>query len=255
MIRTLIIDDEMKSQATLHKLLEKYCTGIEIVGFAHNVKSGVESINELNPDLVFLDISMPDGDGFEVLQQVKSRNFEVVFTTAFNDYAIKAFQFSALHYLLKPINYIELQAAVERYKENHKDLNLNEKIQVLFDSLNNQNKKIVLPTSNELKVVEIEKIVYCKADSSYTHFYFIDQNPIIVSKTLSNFEELLPPTIFCRIHNKYLINLNFVSNYVKGRVGKVILVNNEEFEISDGRKAEFLKRFKKIASFLPEPKK
>lgn len=117
MIRTLIIDDEMKSQATLHKLLEKYCTGIEIVGFAHNVKSGVESINELKPNLVFLDISMPDGDGFEVLQKVKNRDFAVVFTTAFNDYAIKAFQFSALHYLLKPINYLELQLRLDAIRK------------------------------------------------------------------------------------------------------------------------------------------
>ncbi|GAB7088162.1 LytTR family DNA-binding domain-containing protein [Marinifilum fragile] len=255
MIRTLIIDDEMKSQATLHKLLEKYCTGIEIVGFAHNVKSGVESINELKPNLVFLDISMPDGDGFEVLQKVKNRDFAVVFTTAFNDYAIKAFQFSALHYLLKPINYLELQAAVGRYKENHKDLDLNEKIQVLFDSLNNQNKKIVLPTSNGLKVVEIEKIVYCRADGSYTHFYFLDEESIMVSKALSNFEELLPSDIFCRVHNKHLINLNFVDNYVKGRGGKVVLENKEEIEISEGRKAEFLKRLKNIADFLPDSKK
>jgi two-component system LytT family response regulator len=255
MIRTLIIDDEIKSQKTLHKLLEKYCTGVEVVGFANNVKTGVNAINDLNPDLVFLDISMPDGDGFEVLQQVKNRDFEVVFTTAFNDYAIKAFQFSALHYLLKPINYIELQNAVERYKENHKDLNLNEKIQVLFDNLNKKPQKIVLPTAESLKVVDVEKIMYCKADSSYTHFYFINEDPMMVSKALSIFEELLPSDIFCRIHNKYLINLNFVANYIKGRVGRVILETNEEFEISAGRKAEFLKRFKKIVGFLPESKR
>lgn len=255
MIRTLIIDDEMKSQSTLHKLLEKYCTGVEVIGFANNVKTGVEAINNLNPDLVFLDISMPDGDGFEVLQQVPERNFEVVFTTAFNDYAIKAFQYSALHYLLKPINYIELQNAVERYKESHKDLDLNEKIQVLFDSLNNQHKKIVLPTSNGLKVVEVEKIVYCRADGSYTHFYFLDEDPIMVSKALSKFEDLLPSDLFCRVHNKHLINLNFVDNYIKGRGGKVILENKQEIEISEGRKAEFLRRLKNIANFLPDPKK
>ncbi|NOU59468.1 LytR/AlgR family response regulator transcription factor [Marinifilum caeruleilacunae] len=255
MIRTLIIDDEMKSQATLHKLLEKYCNGLEIVGFANNVKSGVKAINDLKPDLVFLDISMPDGDGFEVLQQVKNREFEVVFTTAFNDYAIKAFQFSALHYLLKPINYIELQHAVERYKESHQDLDLNEKIQVLFDSLNNQHKKIVLPTSNGLKVVEVENIIYCRADGSYTHFYIVDEDPIMVSKALSNFEELLPSELFCRVHNKHLINLNFVDNYVKGRGGKVILENKKEIEVSEGRKAEFLSRLKKIADFLPDSKK
>lgn len=252
MIRSLIIDDEMKSQATLHKLLEKYCDGVEIVGFANSVHTGINAINELNPDLVFLDISMPDGDGFEVLQQTSKRDFEVIFTTAYNDYAIKAFQYSALHYLLKPINYNELQSAIERYKENHKKIDMNEKIQIMFDSLNNQHKKIVLPTSNGLKVVEIKNIVYCRADGSYTHFYFMDENPIMVSKALAKFVELLPSDIFCRVHNKFLINLNFVTNYIKGRGGKLILENNEEIEVSEGRKMEFLNKLKKIANFLPE---
>ncbi|WP_321299432.1 LytTR family DNA-binding domain-containing protein [Marinifilum fragile] len=255
MIRTLIIDDEMKSQATLHKLLEKYCTGIEVVGFAHNVKSGVESINELKPNLVFLDISMPDGDGFEVLQKVKNRDFAVVFTTAFNDYAIKAFQFSALHYLLKPINYLELQAAVGRYKENHKDLDLNEKIKVLYDSLNNQFQKIILPTSNGLRVVELNKIIRCEADSSYTNFYLEDNSVLMVSKVLSSFEEILPSNLFCRVHSKHLVNLNFISQYIKGRGGRIVLLNGKEVEVSESRKKEFLNRLKELAHSLTNGRK
>ncbi|MCT4603788.1 MAG: response regulator, partial [Marinifilum sp.] len=168
MIRALIVDDELKSQTTLQKLLERYCTGGDVIGFAIYGKSAGEEIEKLNPDLVFLDISMPDGDGFEVLERVSKRDFEVVFTTAYNDYAIKAFQFAALHYLLKPINYMELQKAVERYKENKKDVDLNHKIEVLYQSLNNEHEKIILPTNNGMKVVALEDIMYCRAEGSYT---------------------------------------------------------------------------------------
>ncbi|WP_421918490.1 LytR/AlgR family response regulator transcription factor [Marinifilum sp.] len=255
MIRALIIDDEIKSQATLNKLLEKYCTGVEVVGFANNVKSGVEAIHDLSPNLVFLDISMPDGDGFEVLHQVQSRNFEVIFTTAYNDYAIKAFQFSALHYLLKPINYIELQNAVARYKQNHKTIDLNEKIEVLFESLNKQNKKIILPTSNGIRVVELNKIIRCEADSSYTKFYLEDDSVLMVSKVLSSFEGILPPNKFCRVHSKHLVNLNFISQYIKGRGGRIMLSNGKEIEVSESRKKDFLCRLKELAHYLPIEKK
>nr|WP_320118594.1 LytTR family DNA-binding domain-containing protein [uncultured Marinifilum sp.] len=251
MIRTLIIDDEIKSQTTLHKLIEKYCPEIEVVGFANNVKTGIDAIHKLTPDLVFLDIFMPDGDGFDVLKGTSDRNFDVVFTTAFNDYALKAFQYSALHYLLKPINYKELQDAVKRFQENHKDINLNEKLQVLYDSLNNRHKKIVLPTLNGLKMVELDQIVYCCADGSYTNFYMSNEEPLMVSKALSKFEEILPSELFCRVHSKNLVNLNYVQQYVKGRGGRVLLSNGSELDVSEGKKSEFLKKLKQIAHFLP----
>jgi two-component system LytT family response regulator len=255
MIRTLIIDDELKSQSTLHKLLERYCEGVEVIGFANNVKSGVEAINNLQPDLVFLDISMPDGDGFEVLEQVSNRDFEVVFTTAYNNYAIKAFQFAALHYLLKPINYIELQEAVARFKDNTKDVDLNRKIEILYDSLNNKHKKIILPTANGMRMVQIDEIVYCQADGSYTKFILSNKEVLMVSKVLSKFEEILPPEQFSRVHNKYLVNLNSVSQYVKGRAGKLLLEDGSEIDVSEGRKSDFLRRMKKLAHFLPDSKK
>jgi len=254
MIRALIVDDELKSQTTLQKLLERYCTGVDVIGFANNVKSAVEEIEKLNPDLVFLDISMPDGDGFEVLERVSKRDFEVVFTTAYNDYAIKAFQFAALHYLLKPINYMELQKAVERYKENKKDVDLNHKIEVLYQSLNNEHEKIILPTNNGMKVVALEDIMYCRAEGSYTYFYFSDNEELMVSKSLSSFEGILPSKKFSRVHSKYLVNLNYVSQYVKGRAGMVVLTNGYEIDVSEGRKSDFLTRLKKLAHFLPDRK-
>jgi two-component system LytT family response regulator len=255
MIKTLIIDDELKSQSTLHKLLEMYCPEVEVIGFAHNVESGIDAIDSLKPDLVFLDISMPDGDGFEVLERVKNRNFEVVFTTAFNDYAIKAFQFAALHYLLKPINYIELQGAVQRFKQNHQDVDLNEKIKILCDSLSNHHQKIILPTSNGLRIVELNQILRCEADGSYTNFYLSDNTVLMVSKVLSNFEDILPTEIFCRVHSKHLVNLNYISQYIKGRGGRIILTSGKEVEVSENKKKDFLKRLTYLAHSLNKVKK
>ncbi|BAX79164.1 LytR/AlgR family response regulator transcription factor [Labilibaculum antarcticum] len=255
MIKALIIDDELKSQSTLNKLLEMYCPEVEVIGFAHNVETGIEAIDSLKPDLVFLDISMPDGDGFEVLERVKDRDFEVVFTTAFNDYAIKAFQFAALHYLLKPINYIELQSAVKRCKQNHQDVDLNEKIKILCDSLSNHHQKIILPTSNGLRIIELNQILRCEADGSYTNFYLSDNTVLMVSKVLSNFEELLPEEIFCRVHNKHLVNLNYISQYIKGRGGRIILSSGKEVEVSESKKKDFLKRLKYLAHSLNTVKK
>lgn len=255
MIKTIIVDDEMKSQATLQKLLERYCPGVEIIGFAHNVASAIKIIDDLKPDLVYLDISMPDGDGFEVLEKVTNRSFEVVFTTAFNDYAIKAFQFSALHYLLKPINYIELQNSVKRFNKNKTDVGLNEKIQILCDSLNNHHQKIILPTANGLRIIELSQIVRCEADGSYTNFYLTDGSMLMVSKVLSNFDEILPPELFCRVHSKHLVNLNFVSQYIKGRGGRIVLTNGKEVEVSESKKKDFLNRLKQLAHSLSSGKK
>jgi two-component system LytT family response regulator len=255
MIKALIVDDELKSQSTLHKLLEMYCPGVEVIGFAHNVVTGIEAIDSLKPDLVFLDISMPDGDGFEVLERVKNRNFEVVFTTAFNDYAIKAFQFAALHYLLKPINYIELQGAVKRFKQNHQDVDLNEKIKILCDSLSNHHQKIILPTSNGLRIIELNQILRCEADGSYTNFYLSDNTVLMVSKVLSNFEDILPEEIFCRVHSKHLVNLNYISQYIKGRGGRIVLSPGKEVEVSESKKKDFLKRLKYLAHSLSKVKK
>lgn len=255
MIKALIIDDELKSQSTLHKLLEMYCPGVEVIGFAHNVESGIEAIDNLKPELVFLDISMPDGDGFEVLERTTNRNFDVVFTTAFNDYAIKAFQFAALHYLLKPINYLELQSAVNRFKQNQQDVDLNEKIKILCDSLSNHHQKIILPTSNGLRIIELNQILRCEADGSYTNFYLSDNTVLMVSRVLSNFEDILPEEIFCRVHSKHLVNLNYISQYIKGRGGRIILTSGKEVEVSESKKKDFLKRLKYLAHSLNNVKK
>jgi two-component system LytT family response regulator len=254
MIKAIIVDDEMKSQSSLFKLLERFCPDVEVIGFACNVQTAVELINQEKPELVFLDISMPDGDGFEVLEQVNSRSFEVVFTTAYNEYALKAIQFSALHYLLKPINYTELKEAVERFKNSKKDVSLDEKFKVLYDSLKNEHKKIILPTSNGLRMVELSDIVRCEANGSYTDFFLGDKEDLMVSKPLSNFMDILPEHLFCRVHSKHLVNLNYVDQYIKGRGGRIVLKDGKEIEVSEGKKKEFIDRLKQLAHSLPDKK-
>ncbi|MFA8437099.1 MAG: LytR/AlgR family response regulator transcription factor [Marinifilaceae bacterium] len=255
MIRTVLIDDENKSLLTLNRLIERYCPDVDVVDVAQSVKTGIECIEKNQPDMVFLDIAMPDGDGFEVLERVNYRDFEVIFTTAYNEYALKAFQFSALHYLLKPINYKELQEAIERYKASKGDMELSEKIRVLYESLNNQHKKIILPSSTGLRVVELNDIIRCEASGNYTQFFLINDEKLIVSKTLNNFEEILSDMNFCRVHSKHLVNLNFVEHYVKGRGGHIILNDGKQVDVSESKKKEFISRLKSLAKSLPDTKK
>ena len=162
-----------------------------------------------------LDISLPDGDGFDVLENAGYRTFEVIFTTASDKFAIKAFEFSAIHYLLKPINFKELQQAVDRFEQVRGDNMLNEKVSILKGSLNKNYKKIILPSAEGLILKDLDDIIRCEADSNYTIFFFSNKEKLLISKSLNNFEKILTDIHFCRIHNKHLINLKYVERYIK----------------------------------------
>ena len=243
-VSAVIIDDEKKSILTLGKLLEKYCPQVIVSGTAMNVSEGVKKIDEVKPELVFLDITMPDGDGFDVLHLVEHRSFEVIFITASNQYAIKAFEFSAIHYLLKPINFKELQHAVERFEQVRGDNMLNEKVSILKDSLNKNYKKIILPSAEGLIMKDLDDIIRCEADSNYTIFFFKNKEKLMVSKSLNNFEKILTDIHFCRIHNKHLINLKYVDKYIKGKAGYVVMQDGSHAYVSEGRRADFIASLK-----------
>jgi two-component system LytT family response regulator len=227
-IRVVIVDDEKKSILTLSKLLNVYCPHVKVIGTAQTVSESIETINFLKPDLVFLDISLPDGDGFDILENVDHRSFEVIFITASDKFAIKAFEFSAIHYLLKPINFKELQHAVERFEQIKGDNLLNEKISILKESLNKNYKKIILPSFEGLIMKDIDDIIRCEADSNYTIFLFTNKEKLLVSKSLNNFEKILADINFCRIHNKHLVNLKYVTKYIKGKAGYVIMQDGSQ---------------------------
>lgn len=246
-IRTVIVEDENKSLLTLQTLLERYCPDIKVVGTGNCVEAGIRVLEELKPELVFLDIAMPDGDAFDLLHRIGRVDFEVIFITAYNDFALKAFEFSALHYLLKPINYTELQEAVQRYLKIRPASNIQSRLDVLNSSLKNNFDKISLPSNDGLIIVEIQEIVRFEAAGNYSTVFLVKGDSIIVTKTLNQFEEILTGLHFVRIHNTHLINLKYVKKYQRGQGGMVTMHNGTSLTVSRTRKNEFLDGLKNLS--------
>lgn len=239
-IRTIIIEDEHKSLLTLQTLLERYCQEVQVIGTGNSVETGLRVIKELEPELVFLDISMPDGDAFDLLNRIVKVNFEIIFITAYNDFALKAFEFSALHYLLKPINYRELEDAVQRYIKIRPSNNLQPRLDILNRTLKNNFDKISLPSNDGLIIVEIQDIIRLEAAGNYSTVFLLSGETIIVTKTLNHFEEILNGLNFIRIHNTHLINLKYVRKYQRGQGGTVTMNNGTSLAVSRTRKNEFI---------------
>jgi len=239
-IRTVLVEDERKSMLTLQALLQRYCPEVSIVGMGNSVQQGIRVINDLNPELVFLDISMPDGDAFDLLSSIDDIGFEIIFVTAYNEYALKAFEFSAIHYLLKPVSYIDLQEAVKRFTHLKSDLQIKERIQILNQSLQNNYLKISLPTQEGLIIVEINSILRIEASSNYSIFHLVENESIIVSKPLNHFEDIFKDLNFQRIHNTNIVNLKYIKKYQKGRGGLVSLTDGTQVPVAAARKNDFL---------------
>ena len=239
MIRSVIIDDEEKGRNTLRNFLTKYCNNISVVAEGDCVKSGLEKISSYNPDLVFLDIQMPDGTGFNLLEQIKEINFKVIFVTAYDQYALKAFKFSAIDYLLKPIDPEKLIEAVNRLSDFEDIKSINNKLEVLVGN-KNRFEKIALPTVNGVHLVKIKDIIRCESDSNYTTIFLASGKKILVTKTLKEYDEMLTPMHFYRVHQSHLINLAFVEKYHKGEGGFVIMEDGSEIEVARRRKEGFL---------------
>jgi two-component system LytT family response regulator len=247
MIKTLIIEDEQKSRDVLMKIIEKTCPELKVVGNAGNVTEGVEMIKSLKPDLVFLDITMPDGSGFDLLEKVGDQKFDLIFATASNSHAIRAFKYSACDYLLKPIDIEELRNAVLRVvkrKSETPDMgNLNFLIQQLKRTDDNY-QKITLPTGNAYEIINLKDIVRCEADGSYTYFYLTDKRKLMVSASLKHYEELLPEQDFIRVHHHNLINMNHVVRFLKEDGGYAVMSDGSKIEISRRKKDQFMDRLK-----------
>lgn len=248
MIKTLIIEDEQKSSEMLVAMLEKNCEFVKVIGAAKNVKEAVELIKQQKPDLVFLDISMPDGSGFDLLEQVQGYKFELIFATASDQYAIRAIKYSACDYLLKPIDVEELKLAVDKVVQKKNAVpsmdNLNFLIQQL-KRVDDNFQKITLPTGNAFEVVNIKDIIRCEADGSYTTFFLTDKRKFMVSFGLKHYEDLLPEADFIRIHHHHLINMNHVLRYLKEDSGYAVMSDNSKLEISRRKKDAFLVKLNK----------
>lgn len=244
MIKTLIVDDEFNARDFLEKLLSTYFPNkFLIVGKCESVDEALKAVELYEPELVFLDIQMPKKSGFDFVKELKSIPFEIIFTTAHSEFAINAIKISALDYLLKPINYIDLLDAVKKFEQRHSLSNEQEKLRLLIENIDtgsSEYKKIAFPTEHGLELVKTNSIIYCEASSNYCIIHCVNGKKITLSKTLKYIEELLPKEIFFRIHKSYLVNLNFVNKYFKGNESKVELTNGITLSVSLRKKEEFV---------------
>ena len=248
MLRVVIVEDEVHSREALKSLLTEFCEGVEIVGMASDVETAVASIKQTTPDLLFLDVELQTGTGFDVLDQLDEVNFEIVFTTAFEQYAVKAIKLSSLDYLLKPIDIEELQRAVEKARVKKDEDVQKQKLETLMSNLGTSgNKKICLATSDGIEFINIHDIVYCEANGSYTNFYLTNGTTILVSKNLKEYETILTDQKFMRVHNSYLINLAEVKKFVKSEGGYILMKSNAQISISPKKRDEFLERMTSIS--------
>lgn len=248
MIKTVLIDDETDSIRVLGKLLQTACPDVKILGSATGVKSGIQLIQETNPDLLFLDIEITQGNAFDLLNQLPTVDFQVIFVTAFSNYAIKAFKYSAVDYLLKPVDIDDLKNAVNKAAERISTKNFGEQMKSLLRSMENLQflqQKMAVPTINGLEFINLEQISRLSAEGSYTQIYLSNGERLLATRNIKDYEELLPTGFFCRIHNSHIINLKKVQKYQKGRGGYVILEDGSSVEVASRRREEFLARFVK----------
>jgi len=244
-IKAIVVDDELGARESLSKMIEKYCKSIEIVAKADSMKTALKAINEHEPDLVFLDIEMPNGNAFDLLEQFKEINFNIIFTTAYDHYAIKAIKFSAVDYILKPIDSEELIQAVARFENKKGEKNtLNAQFKTLLSNVkpNTKLKKVGIPDGDGLTFINLSDIIRCDSDGNYTFFILTTGKKIIASRTLGEYEQMFSDDNFFRVHRSHLINLEHVKKYIKGEGGYVVMSDNSQVEVSRRNKNDFLER-------------
>jgi two-component system, LytTR family, response regulator len=242
-MRAILVDDELNSLQNLQQKLEAFCPDVAIVAVTQKPEEGILLIRQHQPDVVFLDIEMPRMSGFRMLEQLGDYDFDIIFTTAYNHYSIDAIRISAFDYLVKPIGIEELQHAVERLSKSlHKQTK--EKIDILKKSLNDsrsQEDKIAISTSEGIEFIPIKNIIHIESKSNYSKIFLIDNKSMMVTKILKDFEEMLLPYNFYRVHNSHLINLTYIQKYVRSEGGHVMLQDGTLIDISRRKKEEFLK--------------
>ena len=244
MIRSIIIDDERHCITALLNDLQKNCPSVEVIETCSSAKEGIMAIKKNNPDLIFLDVEMPWMNGFEMLEVLGEINLPVIFTTAHDEFAAKAFRISAVDYLLKPIDANDLKAAVQKAEITIKDGGDLRHINNLLKNIRtaSANQKIALPQRDGYEFVEVSSIMYCHADGAYTKVFLTDKKPVLISRTLGDVEELLPAEIFQRIHHSTLININCVLQFLRTDGGVIVLKNGEKLSVSKAKKEMLLAR-------------
>ena len=247
MLKAVIIDDEPNAREKMQLMLDRYCKDVQVMARAKDAEEGIAAINEHRPDLIFLDIEMPVLTGFDMLKQIPEINFEIIFTTAHDHYAIKAIKFSALDYLLKPIDLDQLQEAVKKVAERKTEKSSLAQYQTLKDNLQKQHTamdQLAVPAHTGMIFIKVPDIIYCEADSNYTKIFLGDKQKIVSSRTLKEYEELLEDSGFIRIHHSYLVNKIHVRQYLKGEGGQIVMNNGIALDVSRRKKEQVLEKLK-----------
>ena len=253
MVRTILVDDEPRGLNTLKKLLQEYCPEIKVIAECTDADTAKDKIELLEPQLAFLDISLPGKTSFDLLSELDKINFEIIFVTAHNEYALEAFHYSAIDYLMKPIDEDILIDAVRRAVKRVAMNSVNNNVSTLLHNLQKaqvpQEMKLCIPSLKGFQVVELKEILYCEASGSYTNFFFVDKHSICTAKTIHDYEDLLEDAGFVRIHKSFLVNLLHVKEYLRGEGGSVILSNGHEVEVARRKKELLISKMKEYYKF------
>ena len=241
MLQILLVDDEIDALEALEWKLKKYIDDVEITTCSSPIKA-IDIINNEKPDVVFLDIQMPEMDGFTMIEKLENRDFNLIFTTAHDEFALKAIKVSAMDYLLKPVDKDELQEAIAKIHNSAKGDLLEDKLQLLLQNLNDTSDKVNISADGKVYLIDRDDVIMLKSDKSYTTIFLKSEQQILVSKTLKEVEKKFNTPQFFRVHNSYLINLNHVKEYLKGLGGELIMTNGLTASISRNRKAELFKK-------------
>lgn len=245
-MKAIIVDDEEASREAMEYYIKKYCPDVEVKAMGASAAEGVKLIGLHDPDIVFLDVEMPFGNAFDMLEQLDNIRFETVFVTAFSNYAIQALNISASYYILKPIDIDELINAVEKIKASRKQDQDLVHTRVLIENIQTANKqlhKIVLPVMDGFEVVQVKDIIHCQANDNFTNFYLTDNTSRMICRTLKFYESLLQEFDFLRVHKSHLVNLQYVQKYKKGKGGQLIMTDGSVIDVSPSKKKELLERF------------
>jgi two-component system, LytTR family, response regulator len=246
MLKSIIVDDEFKSRESLKALVEKFCKDIQVSAVCQNSDEAIRAINALKPDVLFLDIQLQRETGFDILQKLDKIDFEIIFTTAFSEFAVKAFKFSAVDYLLKPVDIEDLRKAIEKARKRVLG-NISERMTQLAQTMKGntfKHSRLAVPSSDGLVFVSVDGILYCEASGNYTNIHMADGRKFVVSRTLKEYEEMLEDLDFFRIHNSYLINLNLIKKYIRGEGGQVVMTNDQALDVSKAKKKSFMDKIK-----------
>ena len=246
-VTTILVDDEVNNLMFLQALIKEHLPQLQITATTESAQNALQIISELKPQLFFMDIDMPGMTGFELLKKMEPLSFEVIFVTAYNQYAMEAFEYNAVAYITKPIVTEKLIAAVEKAVNKIEEKKYTENIFSLLENVQHKNEhdKIALPTMQGLQFIKLTQICFCESSGNYTNFHLTDNSKIMVSRQLGEYEKLLPAEMFVRIHDQHIINLTCIKEYVKGSGGEVILENGTRLNVASRRKDELLSRFEK----------